>query len=188
MIAARLIGTAPAVQASAESLPFADHSFDASLAVLTMHHWTDLDKGLAEMRRVVRKRIVMFTWDPEFVDALWFRVHYLPRYGRRDQLAFPSLARLAASLGEVRVTAVPIPHDCSDGFMGAWWRRPEAYLDPEVRAGISCLSFVEPGDMAAALERLRSDLENGEWDRRFGYLRELEELDLGYRLVVAEVA
>ena len=186
MIAARPAAAAAAVQASAESLPFADDSFDAALGVLTMHHWSDVPAGLAEMRRVARRRLVLLTWDPDFDDALWLTLCYVPRIRERDRVAFPSLELLGAALGEIRVSPVPVPHDCSDGFLGAWWRRPEAYLDPVVRAGISGFARIDPDETAEAMESLRRDLETGEWDRRFGYLRELDEIDLGYRLVVAE--
>jgi SAM-dependent methyltransferase len=187
MIAARSPGSAPAIKACAESLPFPAASFDAALGVLTLHHWRDLDAGLAEMRRVARKRVVLLTWDPEFDDLLWLTLHYVPRIRERDRINFPTLRRLAAALGELSVVSVPIPHDCSDGFLGAWWRRPEAYLDLDVRAGISSFSRVAPDETAGLVERLRRDLETGEWDRRFGHLRSLPELDLGYRLVVAEI-
>ena len=187
MIAARSPGSAPAIKASAESLPFPDASFDVALGILTLHHWRDLDAGLAEMRRVARKRVVLLTWDPEFDDALWLTVHYVPSIRERDRINYPTMRHLASALGELSVSTVPIPHDCSDGFLGAWWRRPEAYLDPDVRAGISSFSRVAPGETAALVERLRRDLETGEWERRFGHLRSLSELDLGYRLVVAEI-
>jgi SAM-dependent methyltransferase len=188
MIGARPATAAPAVQATAECLPFPDGSFDAGMALLSMHHWHDVSAGLAEMRRVARRQVVLLTWDPGFADALWLTVHYLPRIRERDMVAFPSLELLGAVLGELRVTAVPIPHDCSDGFLGAWWRRPQAYLDPRVRAGISGFARVDLHETDAAMERLRRDLETGEWDLRFGHLRQLEEIDLGYRLVVAELA
>lgn len=187
MIAARSPGSAPAIKACAESLPFPEASFDVALGVLTLHHWRNLDAGLAEMRRVARRRVVLLTWDPEFDDALWLTVHYVPRIRERDRINYPTMRRLASALGELSVAPVPIPHDCSDGFLGAWWRRPEAYLDPVVRAGISSFSRVAPSEAAAFVERLHRDLETGEWERRFGHLRGLAELDLGYRLVVAEI-
>lgn len=186
MIAARPTGAAPAVRAYAESLPFPAHSFDVAFGVLTLHHWRDVDVGLAEMRRVARNRVVLFTWDPEFEDALWLTVQYVPRIRERDRVAFPTMRRLASVLGALTIVPVPIPHDCSDGFLGAWWRRPEAYLDPDVRAGISGFARINPEETADVIRRLRYDLETGEWERRFGHLRNLPELDLGYRLVVAE--
>jgi len=48
MISQRPNGSAPVVQAVAEQLPFADNSFDLSLGVLTLHHWSDWERGLAE--------------------------------------------------------------------------------------------------------------------------------------------
>jgi SAM-dependent methyltransferase len=186
MIAARPAGAAPAVQAMAEQLPFPDNAFDAAMGVLTMQHWRDLDRGLREMRRVARRRVVLFTWDPEFDDALWLTVRYLPQIRERDRICFPSRRQLAGRLGRLEVTPVPVPHDCSDGFLGAWWRRPDAYLDPSVRASISGFARIPEAVEAAAVARLRGDLESGEWQRLYGRLLELEELDLGYRLVTAE--
>jgi SAM-dependent methyltransferase len=186
LLAARPAGAAPAVQAYAELLPFADGSFDAAMALLTVHHWADMPAGLREMRRAVCRRVVLFTWDPQFDDALWLTQQYVPRIRERDRIGFPSLSLLSELFGQLWVSVVPIPHDCSDGFLGAFWRRPEAYLDEQVRAGISGFARLEEHETAEAMERLRRDLETGEWERRNGYLRRLEEIDLGYRLVVAE--
>jgi SAM-dependent methyltransferase len=180
MLAQRPADAAPAVRACAEGLPFRRASFDAALGVLTIHHWTDWRAGLAELRRVAR-RIVLLTWDPES-DGLWLMRDYLPELLARDRRTFPSMAELRGALGAIDVGPVPIPHDCSDGFLGAYWRRPAAYLDPGVRAAIS--TFAD-GSADARLVRLANDLESGAWARRHGALRELAELDLGYRLVVA---
>jgi hypothetical protein len=188
MIAARAPATAPAVRAVAEALPFADRSFDAAMGVLTLQHWGDVGGGLAEMRRVTSNRVVLLTWDPEFTDALWLTVHYLPRIRERDRKGYPSMRELASVLGDLQITPVPIPYDCRDGFLGAWWRRPQAYLDPRVRAGISGFARLQPAETAAAMEALARDLESGAWDAQFGHLRTLDELDLGYRLVVSELA
>jgi len=186
MRAARPPGAAPVIDACAEALPLADKSFDAALAVLTVQHWRDVRAGLAELRRVARRRIVILTWDPEFPDALWFTAHYLPAIRVHDRVCFPRLADIAAVLGRLDVTAVPIPHDCTDGFLGSHWRRPHGYLDPAVRAGMSGFSRLAEGEADAALARLEADLRSGEWERRFGHLRSLEQMDLGYRLLVAE--
>jgi SAM-dependent methyltransferase len=188
MRAARPPGAAPAIDGCAESLPVSDKSFDAALAVLTMQHWRNVRSGLAELRRVARRRVVLFTWDPEFTDALWFTVHYLPAIRDRDRACFPTLSAITGVLGELQVTPVPIPHDCTDGFLGSRWRRPNDYLDPVVRAGMSGFSRAPRQQVDEALGRLRADLRSGAWERRFGSLRSLEEMDLGYRLVVAELA
>jgi hypothetical protein len=185
LLAARPPGAAPAVQAYAESLPFADGSFDAAMALLTVHHWADMRAGLREMRRVACGRVVLFTWDPQFDDAPWLTQQYVLRIRERDRIGFPSLALLSEALGRLRTSVVPIPHDCSDGFLGAFWRRPEAYLDERVRDGISGFARLNRQETTEAMDRLGRDLETGEWERRNGYLRRLEEIDLGYRLVVA---
>jgi len=183
MLAQRPAGLAPAVQTTAEAIPLADGAVDAALAVLTIHHWPDLAAGFAEMRRVAR-RIVVLTWDPAMARSFWLSREYLPREAVEwDAARCPALETVAGLIGsEVEVTPVLVPHDCTDGFFGAFWRRPEAYLDPVVRAGISNLAHF--GDeLAPAFDRLAADLESGEWHRRHADLRALEELDLGYRLV-----
>jgi SAM-dependent methyltransferase len=184
MIAQRPEGAAPVVQAAAEALPFGDGSFDAAMAVLTLHHWEDWRAGAAELRRVAR-RIVVLSWDASFAGRLWISADYFPQLVDDDVRNFPSIAEQAAALGASRVTPVPIPHDCRDGFYGAHWRRPEAYLDPAVRAGISVMAKRAPGELEPGLERLRADLASGAWAQRHADLLALDELDLGYRLLVA---
>jgi SAM-dependent methyltransferase len=183
MIAQRPPGTAPVVQASAEALPFEDASFDAAMAVLTLHHWGDWRAGIEEMRRVAR-RIVLLSWDPSFARRLWITAEYLPQVGD-EAGTLPSLADQVGALRATRVTTVPIPHDCEDGFYGAHWHRPEAYLDPEVRAGISVLAKRAPEELTEGLARLEDDLRTGAWAERHADLLERTELDVGYRLLVA---
>jgi SAM-dependent methyltransferase len=182
MIAQRAPDAAPAVQASAEDLPFADDSFDAAMAVLTLHHWSDWRAGCAELRRVARDRIVVFSWDPSYRGRMWLSDEYFESLSWTDVASFPSLAEQAAALdGEIEV--VPVPWDCRDGFFSAFWRRPEAYLDPAVRAGISTMARRED-ELVEGLARLRADLESGAWARRHADLLDLEEMDLGYRLLI----
>ncbi|HEX6654000.1 MAG TPA: class I SAM-dependent methyltransferase, partial [Thermoleophilaceae bacterium] len=142
MIAQRPEGAAPVVRAVAEELPFEDGSFDAAMAVLSDHHWADHDRGLAELRRVAR-RVVLFTWDPATVHDAWLVREYLPGFERLVPRGF-RLEHTAEALGGARIEPVPIPHDCVDGFLHAYWRRPHAYLDPQVRAGISVFALMEP--------------------------------------------
>lgn len=184
MIASRPVGSAPAIQGSAESLPFADRSFDAAMAILTIHHWPDQAAGLAELCRVARRQVVL-TFDPDFSDAFWLVRDYLPGSAAIDRAWFRPLAEVVDALGGGVVRVVPIPHDCSDGFLCAYWRRPEAYLDPRVRAGISTFARLDASVVTLALERLRVDLDSGEFWRRHADLAAREQLDLGYRLIVA---
>ena len=191
MIAARPLAAAPCVLAAAESLPFPDASFDAAMAVLTMQHWTDVTAGLRELRRVARRRVVVFTWDPEFDDELWLTTEYLPMIRDRDRAIFPTMQTILAGLEPLRGSAIEhvlVPHDCTDGFLGAHWRRPEAYLDPVVQAGISSFCELGPTVTGPPLARLAADLQSGEWERRFGRLLELDEVDLGYRLVTVDLS
>jgi SAM-dependent methyltransferase len=183
MIAQRPESAAPVVQASADSLPFDDDSFDAAMAVLTIHHWGDWRAGIEELRRVAG-RVVVFSWDPSFARRLWLTSEYFPFVGD-EETTFPSLADQVGAVRATSVTTVPVPHDCRDGFYGAYWRRPEAYLDPEVRAGISVLASRTEEELAPGLARLEEDLRSGAWAERHADLLEREDLDLGYRLLVA---
>jgi len=185
MIAQRPRGSAPVVAAVAEALPFADGSFDASLAVLTVHHWPDPVRGLAELRRVARRHVV-FTWDPAAVVAadFWLTRDYFPSLSD-DLVRLAALPEVLAAFPEADVHAVPIPHDCRDGFMAAYWRRPETYLDPAVRRGISSFAARDHAEVADGLARLAEDLAAGRWLSRNHDIVERDVLDLGYRLVVA---
>ncbi len=185
MVAQRPPGAAPAVQASAEALPFADASFDAAMAVLTLHHWSDWRAGCAELRRVARERVVVLSWDPSYVGRMWLGPEYFPELMDEDVAQFPSLAEQARALGASQVDVVPVPWDCRDGFFSSFWRRPEAYLDPAVRAGISTLAKRTDEELAGGLARLRADIDSGAWARRHADLLERDELDLGYRLLVS---
>jgi SAM-dependent methyltransferase len=185
MIAQRPSHAAPCIQGVAERLPFRDRSVDASLAILTIHHWTNQAAGLRELRRVARRRVVVLTWDPEAPD-FWLTAEYFPEILDLDRPRFAPVAALAQHLGTIRAIPIPIPHDCQDGFLGAFWRRPEAYLDPAVRGGISCFTQIAPEPLRRGLLRLAGDLQSGQWQARHGHLRRRESLDLGYRLVVAE--
>ena len=187
MIDQRPPGAAPAVQAPAEELPFDDDSFDAALASMTVHHWDDLDRGLDELRRVARRRIVIFTWDPEVAAESWLTADYLPELRELDLFRFEPPAVLAERIGAAAVRTVPVPADCRDGFIEAFWARPEAYLDPVVRAGMSGMRAMDQDVVDAAMTRLAADLESGAWDRRHGHLRERPELDLGYRVLRVEL-
>jgi SAM-dependent methyltransferase len=186
MIAQRPRDAAPAIVGTAEDLPLADDSVDAAMAVLTDHHWPDRARGLAEMRRVARRRAVVFQHDPPVAADFWLTRDYLPTFLAR--LRGRRLAAMMAPLGDVELRPVPIPHDCRDGFLGAFWRRPEAYLDPEVRAGISVFALLSDDEVSAAVDALRADLRSGAWARRNAGILDREELDLGFRVVVAEYA
>jgi SAM-dependent methyltransferase len=187
MIRQRPAGAAPCLQGAAEALPQETASVDAALAVLSTHHWTDLERGFREMARVARTRAVLLTWVP---DAAPFRLtdDYLPEIAAHDRTIFPSAAALTAllerTIGPVQMAPVPIPHDCRDGLLGAYWRRPEAYLNAEIRSGMS--SFARIG-VEAGLHRLRADLTSGRWAERNGHLLALDELDVGYRVVRRDI-
>lgn len=181
MIRQRAPGAAPAIQGVAEALPFADKSFDAAMAVLTVHHWQDKARGLEEMRRVARDRVVLLTFDAACHSA-WLN-DYLPELVTLDEAQMPKMADYSAWLGEVEVRPVPVPHDCTDGFLHAYWRRPHAYLDPGIRAGSSSFHLIAGLD--AGLARLEADLASGAWERRYGDVLAMDTYDAGYRLVIA---
>ncbi|WP_189281805.1 class I SAM-dependent methyltransferase [Streptomyces atratus] len=187
MIAQRPTGSAPALQASAESIPIADDSADAVMAVLTVHHWADLEAGVRELRRIARQRIAIFTWDQDVSRKFWLLDEYLPEAAAFDEARAVAIDRLAGLLGGAHIGIVPIPHDCTDGFAAVYWRRPEAYLDPAVRAGMSNLALVGEKALHAGLARLSDDLVSGRWRERHADLLDRETLDVGYRLLIADL-
>jgi SAM-dependent methyltransferase len=185
MIQQRPPGAAPALQAVAEALPLGDASVDAVLAILTVHHWSDQRRAFAEIRRVARRRAVFFTYDPAFPGS-WVTRDYFPMIPSRERGRFPPL-RAFRALGYAESRTVPVPWDCSDGFLAAFWRRPQSYLDPRVRENISGFAGLTRAELGPSLRRLEQDLASGEWERRYGALRALDELDCGYRLVVCHL-
>jgi SAM-dependent methyltransferase len=188
MLAQRATDAARCVQARAEALPFPDDSFDAALAVLTMHHWSDWRAGVAELRRVARERIVVLTFDPAYISEYWLVRDYLPQIAVQDEARFPPLPVVAEALGGAEVLPVPIAHDCQDGFLCAWWRRPLAYLEEGVRANVSSLATLDPAVLAEALGHLERDVADGSWAERNAALLAHDDADFGYRLLVSSPA
>jgi SAM-dependent methyltransferase len=183
MIAQRPAGAFPAVQGRAESLPFADDSFDAVLGILTVHHWSDRAKGFAECARVARSKVVFLTNDFEVCAKFWL-FDYFPELLRADRHLFPGISTYQEAFGSLETIPVPVPEDCQDGFLGAFWKRPLAYLDPIVRHGISTFSKIANVD--SQLAQLEKDIRSGEWQERYADLMNCSSLDLGYRLIIAE--
>jgi SAM-dependent methyltransferase len=177
-------GAAPCLAGSAEDLPFDDQSFDAAMAVATVHHWQDPIAGLLEMRRVAR-RVVVFLFDTSDPGQFWLTRDYLPEFAAlRSSAILAKPTALAEAIG-ARIEAVPIPWDCVDGFFEAYWRRPEAYLDKSVRRGMSVWSSVGPEAEQRAVRRLHGDLASGRWAERNDDLVHLDEADFGARLLIA---
>ena len=181
MIAQRGAGAASVVQAVAGALPFPAASFDAALAVLTVHHWPNAELGLAEMQRVAPRQVVV-TWEPESsAERFWLVRDYLPVEAPGDPVAGEQIADL---LPNVETIPLPVPHNCTDGVFGAYWRRPEKYLDPGVRASISGFALADQEQVTSAMARLDADLRSGAWRARYEHLLEVEEIDLGYQVLV----
>ena len=190
MIAQRPPGAAAVIQATAEDLPFEDDSFDAAMAIITLHHWADPIAGLAEMTRVSRRRVVVLSFDGPVLAEMWMVRDYIPRLLEIHTALMPPIAELAAALPGARVEPVPIPRLCTDGFFCALWDRPELHLDPAIRRASSVWQLMDAGEAEEAergLKALRADLKSGAWEERHGHLRATPELDLGLRLLVAEL-
>ena len=183
MAAQRPADSPAVVRAVAESLPFRDRAFDAAMAVLTVHHWRDPHRGLAELSRVATRRVVL-TFDQSAHDAFWLLSEYVPAARRMGPGI--TVEAVADAIAATRVEVVPVPHDCVDGFGWAYWRRPERYLDPEARACISMLAALDPGDVEPGMQRLAGDLASGVWHDRHRDLLARDAIDGGFRLVVAE--
>ena len=185
MRAQRPAGAAPAIDARAEALPFDDDSFDAAMACVTIHHWQPAAAGLAELRRVARGPVVVFTFA---LDALPAWQHEYLREGiALERPRFPAIDDVAAALGgRTRVERIPTPGDCTDGFFEAFWRRPEALLDPEVRAAQSIWALLAPDVERAHRRAPRRGPQSGAWDAEHGHLRARDSLDGALRLVISE--
>jgi SAM-dependent methyltransferase len=183
MIRQRPAAAAPVVRAVAEALPFATGTFDAALAVLTVHHWGDWRRGLAELRRVARRQVVL-AYDTALHSDFWFVREYVPEVAALEA-SRPSAPRIAEFLGAVSVTELPVPWNFTDGVFPAYWRRPEAYLDPAVRRSCSALAQTAPAAVDRGIARLRADLESGRWHAEHADLLDLPEWDAGFRLIVA---
>ena len=171
------------LRGAAERLPFRDHEFDVAMAILTVHHWHDAPGGLAELRRVARRQVVL-SFDHEMENRFWLS-DYVPAIVRQEHSWKATLDGVTVPLQTDHVEVLPVPHDCVDGVMAAYWRRPERYLDPSVRASISGLALLPDRDIEPGMRRLAADLESGAWHERHRDLLELDEYDAGYRLVIA---
>jgi SAM-dependent methyltransferase len=172
------------VQAAAETLPFPGRVFDAAMAIMTIHHWADLEAGLAEMRRVSRRQVV-FTWDKDHDEELWVITEYVPEIRTLEHARFPRLDTVVRALDASTVQEFPIPCDFTDGYQPAFWRRPEAYLDAGIRAASSTFATLPDQIVEPAMRRLAADLASGAWARRHQDLLRREAMDYGYRLIVS---
>jgi SAM-dependent methyltransferase len=178
----------PAIDATAETLPFADASFDASMSTMSVHQWPDLEAGLANMRRVTKGSVVIMTADPALVERFWLN-DYAPEVMSTEARRFPAIDRVANALGgEIAVEVVHIPLDCTDGFNQAYYGRPEVLLDGGARRANSAWSFVGPEVEDRFVHDLRVDLASGAWDEKYGHLRILPTFDASLRLVVSRPA
>jgi SAM-dependent methyltransferase len=187
MAAQRPSDLAPAIRASADSLPLRDQSVDAAMAIVTVHHWDEgREKGVRELRRVARGAVVIMTYDPVISASMWLMADYLPEVGEKDFAIFPPPSQLAEWLGgNVRIDTIPIPRDTPDWMLGSFWAHPERVLDANARAATSGFARMPTGVVDRVVSEVSRDLESGRWDERHGHLRSLDELDVGLRLVVA---
>lgn len=181
MVAQRGPDAPPVVRAVAEALPVRDDAVDAALAVLTVHHWPDWRRGIAELRRVAPRRVVL-AYDTRLHAEFWFVREYVPEIAELER-SRPSAPDIAAELGADRVLPLPLPWDFTDGVFPAYWRRPEAYLT--VRDTCSALAQAPRDAVERGLAELRADLADGTWHERHADLTGLDEYDAGFRLLVS---
>jgi SAM-dependent methyltransferase len=185
MRAQRSADAAPAICAHAEALPFDDDAVDATMACVTIHHWEPPDVGLAELRRVSRGPVVIFTFELDELPP--WQLDFLAEGVAIERPRFPAIDHVVDALGgRTRVERIPTPGDCVDGFFEAFWRRPEALLDPSVRGAQSMWAMLDPGVEERIVARLSVALESGAWDAEHGHLRQQESYDGALRLVISE--
>ena len=185
MRAQRPVDAAPVISAHAEALPFDDDAVDAAMACATIHHWESPDTGLAELRRVSRGPVVVFTFELDELPP--WQLHFLAEGVAVERPRFPAIANVVDALGgRTRVERIPTPGDCIDGFFEAFWRRPEALLDPSVRGAQSMWAMLDRGVEERIVARLSAALASGAWDAEHGHLRKQDSYDGALRLVVSE--
>jgi SAM-dependent methyltransferase len=187
MAAQRPRDLAPAIRASAGSIPLRDRSVDAAMAILSVHHWDEeREQGVRELRRVARDAVVILTYDATVSSAMWLMADYLPEVAALDRRIFPPPEQLAEWLGgDVRIDKVLIPRDTSDWMLGSFWAHPERVLDASARAATSGFARMPANVVDRVVAEVSRDLASGRWDDRYGYLRKLDALDVGLRLVIA---
>ncbi|HLP94314.1 MAG TPA: class I SAM-dependent methyltransferase [Saprospiraceae bacterium] len=179
------LGRAPAVQGTADVLPFDDGAFDASMAIATVHHWPDVARGLAEMRRVTKGPVIVMSFDPDAYNVYW-TAEYFPELLAVEGRRTPAINLICESLGgQTQVIPVIVPVDCVDGFQEAYFGRPEAFLEQKVRQSQSAWSFLPEGLEEVLVDRLRKALESGEWDKKYGHYRSMPEMTGSIRLIVS---
>ena len=188
MIAQRPPAAAPVLQTSVEDMPLADGAVDAAMAILTLHHWRDVEAGLRQLTRVARQRIVIVTMDVPTLAKLWIIEDYLPEFVGQHTSRFPPIDWLCERLPNSTSEVLAVPCDCTDRFLSALWARPHALLDPAIRAGTSPWHDLPAATVAKALARLRDDLHKGAWHERYGHLLEQAELDVGLRIITSKLA
>ena len=182
----RPVHLSPAIDAVAEDLPFPDASFDVSMSTVSLHQWSNLERGLAEMRRVTRGPVVLLVCDPTKMQDYWL-AEYIPEVRDNEARRFPAIDRIVAALGgRVDIEKVRVPLDCRDGFNEAYYGRPEAFLDPEARLACSSWSLVPQAAVQRFVEHLSADLASGRWDARYGHLRRQPYFDGPLRLVIGQ--
>ncbi|MBS4196479.1 class I SAM-dependent methyltransferase [Lederbergia citri] len=175
----------PAIIGSSDSLPFDNDSFDASMATLTVHHWTDLEKGIKELRRVTRNQIVIMTYDPDALDIFW-NIHYFPEVVEVEKARYPKIKNITDILGgNSFIRKIPIPFNCQDGFQEAFYGRPEAFLKKEIRESQSAWGFISNEMEQILVKRLADDLHSGKWDEKFGYYRKMPFFHGALRLIIS---
>ena len=178
-------GKVPAVNAKADNLPFDDTTFDAAMAMVTIHHWPDIEKGLQELRRVTKGAVVIMTFDPNELDSYW-SADYFHETLAVEKARYPSIDLVKKWLGgQCREISIPVPLDCKDGFQEAFYGRPEAFLDKRVRQSQSAWGFISDDQQEIMIKRLKDDLDSGAWDRKYGHYRKQKLLHCALRLVVS---
>jgi SAM-dependent methyltransferase len=178
-------GKVPAIDAKAGNLPFDDNSFDASMAMVTVHHWPDIKQGLQEMRRVTKDAVVVMTFDPAALKEFW-NIHYFPDLIEVEKARYATVNFISECLGgNCEVVKVPVPLDCTDGFQEAFYGRPEAFLQKEVRKAQSAWGFLPDGVEEQLVQNLAADLTSGEWDKKYGHHRTMPFFTGALRLIIA---
>jgi ubiquinone/menaquinone biosynthesis C-methylase UbiE len=175
------------LESTAESIPLKDNSVNGIIAILCIHHFSNLVNAAKEFHRICPGGpVVVLTYDPRKGNKFWFN-EYFPEIYKQEFEYFPAIDEVADILADREwktiVRDFPLPHDLADKNMHSGWNRPEIYFSEQMRLNTSGFARAQKSEVEKGLSRLKQDLNSGFWDAKYGYLRQQTELKTGFMFI-----